>query len=54
MVAQSADPQVVKAAALVAWFSPLRPSEDDLAMVRLALLTLLPQLGGLVLMVARG
>jgi hypothetical protein len=53
MVAQSADPQVVKAAALVAWMTPLRPSENDLAMVRLALLTVLPHLGGLVLMVSR-
>jgi hypothetical protein len=52
-VEAGADPQVAKAAQLVAWLTPWRPSSDDLAMVRLALLTLLPQLGGLVLLVAR-
>jgi hypothetical protein len=54
VAAQTADPQVANAVRLVAWMTPLRPTENDLAMVRLALLTLLPQLGGLVLMVARG
>jgi hypothetical protein len=54
MVARASDPQVAQASALVAWMTPLRPSENDFAMVRLALLTLLPQLGGLVLMVSRG
>jgi hypothetical protein len=52
-VEAGADPQTAKAAQLVAWLTPWRPNPDDLAMVRLALLTLLPQLGGLVLMVAR-
>jgi hypothetical protein len=31
----------------------IRPSADDFEMLRLFLMTLLPQLGGLVLMVAR-
>jgi hypothetical protein len=52
-VAAAADPQTTRSAQLVAWLSPWRPSDTDLAMVRLALLTLLPQLGGLVLMVVR-
>jgi hypothetical protein len=54
-VEAGADPQVVKAAQLVAWLTMGRfvPGPDDLAMARLALLTLLPQLSGLVLMVAR-
>jgi hypothetical protein len=52
-VEAGADPQVAKAAQLVAWLTPWRPNADDLAMVRLALLALLPQLGGLVLLVAR-
>jgi hypothetical protein len=52
-VEAGADPQIAKAAQLVAWLTPWRPNPDDLAMVRLVLLTLLPQLGGLVLMVAR-
>jgi hypothetical protein len=30
------------------------PSENDFAMLRLMLLRLLPQLGGLLLMIARG
>jgi hypothetical protein len=40
---------------LVAWISAgtLRPTGDDFAMVRLLLLALLPQVGGLLLMVAR-
>jgi hypothetical protein len=32
----------------------LTPSEADLAMVRLLLLALLPQIGGILLMVGRG
>jgi hypothetical protein len=38
-VAAQSDPQVANAVRLVAWMTPLRPSENDLAMVRLALLT---------------
>ena len=50
-----ADPQIASAAKLIAWVSLDRfhPSADDFAMLRLLLLTLLPQLGGLVLMVAK-
>jgi hypothetical protein len=52
MMAQTADPQVAATSRLVAWMTPWRPSADDLGLGRLALLTLLPQLGGLVLMAA--
>lgn len=54
-VAQTADPQTESAARVVAWLSGgmLRPSGDDFAMMRLVLLALLPQLGGLLLMIAR-
>jgi hypothetical protein len=52
-VAVAADPQTTKSAQLVAWVSPWRPTDTDVGMLRLALLTLLPQLGGLVLLVAR-
>jgi hypothetical protein len=53
-VSATADPQIMSAAKLVAWVSLDRfhPSVDDFAMLRLLLLTLLPQLGGLVLMVS--
>jgi hypothetical protein len=53
-VSATADPQIASAAKLIAWASLDRfhPSADDFAMLRLLLLTLLPQLGGLVLMVA--
>ena len=53
-VSVTADPQTTMAAKLIAWVSLERfhPSADDFAMLRLFLLTLLPQLGGLVLMVA--
>jgi hypothetical protein len=54
-VAQAADPQTESAARVVAWLSGgmLRPSGDDFAMMRLVLLALLPQLGGLLLLVGR-
>jgi hypothetical protein len=53
-VSVTADPQIASAAKLVVWISLDRfhPSADDFAMLRLLLLTLLPQLGGLVLMVS--
>jgi hypothetical protein len=49
------DPQSDGASKLVRWlsFDRVVPSADDFAMFRLALLTLLPQLGGLLLMIAR-
>ncbi|MCK1653065.1 hypothetical protein IVA88_16730 [Bradyrhizobium sp. 149] len=54
-VSSTADPQIASAAKLITWMSQDRfhPSADDFAMLRLLLLTLLPQLGGLVLMVAK-
>ena len=54
-VAQTADPQTDAAIKLVAWVTHgmLRPSGDDFAMLRLVLLALLPQIGGILLMVSR-
>ena len=54
-VGQTADPQTDAAIKLVAWVSHgvLRPSGDDFAMLRLVLLALLPQIGGILLMVSR-
>ena len=51
----AADPQVEAASKAVAWLTVglVKPSGDDLAMIRLLLLTLLPQAGGILLMVAR-
>lgn len=52
---QTADPQADAAIKIVAWLSlgTLRPSSDDFAMLRLVLLALLPQMGGILLMVSR-
>lgn len=52
----TADPQVEAATRIAAWvsFGLVKPSGDDFAMLRLVLLALLPQVGGLLLMVARG
>ena len=52
---QTADPQTDAAIKLVAWVTHgvLRPSGDDFAMLRLVLLALLPQIGGILLMVSR-
>jgi hypothetical protein len=54
-VGQTADPQTDAAIKLVAWGTrgALRPSGDDFAMLRLVLLALLPQIGGILLMVSR-
>ena len=54
-VAQIADPQTEAAIKLVAWLSHglLKPEPDDFVMLRLVLLALLPQLGGILLMVGR-
>ena len=54
-VGQAADPQTDAAIKVVAWVSlgALRPSGDDFAMLRLVLLALLPQIGGILLMVSR-
>ena len=54
-VAQTADPQTDAAIRLVAWLShgTLQPTSNDFAMLRLVLLALLPQIGGILLMVGR-
>ena len=54
-VGQTADPQNDAAIKLVAWVTHdgLRPTGDDFAMLRLVLLALLPQIGGILLMVSR-
>jgi hypothetical protein len=54
-VGQMADPQTDAAIKLVAWISDgmLRPTDDDFAMLRLILLALLPQIGGILLLVSR-
>jgi hypothetical protein len=54
-VAATADPQTEAASRIVAWASlgAVKPSGDDFAMLRLLLLSLLPQAGGLILLVAR-
>jgi len=54
-VGQTADPQNDAAIKLVAWVTRgiLRPSGNDFAMLRLVLLAMLPQIGGILLMVSR-
>lgn len=54
-VEHTADPQTEAASRIVAWLSGglVRPSGDDFAMLRLILLALLPQIGGILLMLAR-
>jgi hypothetical protein len=54
-VGQTSDPQTDAAIKLVAWVTRgvLRPTGEDFAMLRLVLLALLPQIGGILLMVGR-
>ena len=54
-VEETADPQTDAAIRLVAWLSRgwLQPGANDFAMLRLVLLALLPQIGGILLMVGR-
>ncbi|MGY3278070.1 hypothetical protein [Bradyrhizobium sp. S3.7.6] len=54
-VVQTADPQTEAAIKIVAWLSvgTLKPTGDDFAMLRLMLLAILPQIGGVLLMVSR-
>jgi hypothetical protein len=54
-VRQTEDPQNDAAIKLVAWVTRgvIRPSGDDFAMLRLVLLAMLPQIGGILLMVSR-
>jgi hypothetical protein len=54
-VEKTADPQTEAAVRVVAWVSRglLQPTDNDFAMLRLVLLALLPQIGGILLMVGR-
>jgi len=54
-VGQTADPQTDAAVKVASWVTHgmLRPSGEDFAMLRLVLLALLPQIGGILLMVSR-
>jgi hypothetical protein len=54
-VGQSRDPQTDAAVKLVTWVSDglLRPEAEDFAMLRLILLAMLPQIGGILIMVGR-
>ena len=54
-VRHTADPQTQAAIQLVAWatLGGFKPTGDDFAMLRLVLLALLPQIGGILLMVGR-
>jgi hypothetical protein len=54
-VGQTADPQTEAAVRIVAWAThgALQPSNNDFAMLRLILLALLPQIGGILIMVGR-
>jgi len=54
-VGQTADPQTDAAIKVVNWISHgwLRPAADDFVMLRLILLALLPQIGGILLLVGR-
>jgi len=54
-IEHTADPQTEAAIRIVAWLSRgiLQPTGDDFAMLRLILLALLPQIGGILLMVGR-
>lgn len=54
-VGQAADPQTNAAIKLVTWASRgmLQPAPEDFAMLRLILLALLPQIGGILIMVGR-
>lgn len=55
-VEEAADPQTESAMKILIWLSGglLRPKADDFAMLRLVLLALLPQIGGILLMIGRG
>ena len=54
-VAETGDPQTLAAVHIVAWISGgmIRPAPEDFAMLRLVLLALLPQIGGILLMIGR-
>jgi hypothetical protein len=54
-VVHTADPQTESAIQIVAWVTHgmLQPTGNDFAMLRLVLMALLPQIGGILLMVRR-
>jgi hypothetical protein len=54
-VVQTADPQTQAAIRMVAWVThgAVQPTSNDFAMLRLVLMALLPQIGGILLMVSR-
>jgi len=54
-VEKTADPQTDAAIRVVTWLSggTLQPTANDFAMLRLALIALLPQIGGILMMVGR-
>ncbi|WGR93711.1 hypothetical protein MTX26_29170 [Bradyrhizobium sp. ISRA443] len=54
-VEQAADPQTDAAIKIVAWLTAgiVKPAAGDFAMLRLVLLALLPQIGGILLMIGR-
>jgi hypothetical protein len=54
-VEQAADPQIEAVSRIVTWVTGgwLKPTGDDFALVRLILLALLPQMGGILLMIGR-
>jgi hypothetical protein len=54
-VRQTADPQTDAAIRLIAWTThgAIQPTSNDFGMLRLTLLALLPQVGGILLMVGR-
>jgi hypothetical protein len=55
LVGRAADPQTDAAIRIVAWAThrALQPAGNDFAMLQLVLLALLPQIGGILLMVGR-
>ncbi len=55
IVEQTGDPQTESSKRIVAWISAgwLKPTSDDFAMLRLVLLAILPQIGGILLMIGR-
>jgi hypothetical protein len=54
-VEHTADPQIEAASRIVAWTTGglVTPTDNDFAMLRLMLLALLPQIGGILLMIGR-
>jgi hypothetical protein len=54
-VAETGDPQAAAAVRMVRWLSGgmVRPTEEDFALLRLVLLAVLPQIGGILLMIGR-